>query len=149
MRSSGEVFLSGSDTSANEQIAQIADSLRDMGAFLVRSGDCKASFASCTLHLGRNGFVFLGKGELEIKSEGKNKVLVFAVDVPLVDNCFFGLIYSAILAAMVLSTGVGFLLSAITLLLLLLLYILWAQKQAALWIQSAVLRVDTNAPEAI
>ncbi|MDT9000533.1 hypothetical protein RQP53_14765 [Paucibacter sp. APW11] len=148
MRCSGEIVLGVSDASVKEQIAQIAGTLRDRGAVLVRSGDCNASFSSCTLHLGRNSFVFLGKGQLAIKSEGRRKVLEFTVEVPLVDNCFFGLIFSSILAAVVLSTGVGLLLSAIALLLSLLLYLLWAQKQAGLWIESAAAGADANAQNA-
>jgi hypothetical protein len=149
MHSSGEVVLGFSDAAANEQVAQIADTLRDRGAVLVRSGDCKTTFASCTLHLGPSSFIFLGRGEFEIKSEGKNKILVFAVEIPLIDNCFFGVIFSSVLAAMVLSTGVGFLLSLVALLLSLLLYILWVQKQAALWMRSAAFGIRADASEAI
>lgn len=149
MHSSGEVVLGVSDAAANEQITQIADTLRDSGAVLVRSGDCKAAFASCTLHLGPSSFIFLGRGEFEIKSEGKNKILAFSVEIPLIDNCFFGVIFSSVLAAMVLSTGVGFSLSLVALLLSLLLYILWVQKQAALWMRSAALGINANASEVI
>lgn len=149
MRCSGEVVLNAPAVSASDHIARIAGTLRERGAVLVRSADCKASFASCTLHLGRNSFVILGRGELAIKSEGQSKVLAFSVEVPLIDNGFFGLIFSAVLAALVLSTGVGFVLSTFAFLLSLYGYLRWARRQAGWWIQSVALESDANAPKAI
>lgn len=133
MRCQTEVALPPTGQSLDQRLNAIAAALRQSDAVLVRREGDEVSFASCALQLGPNSAVMLGHGRLVITDDGVSARASVAVDLPLADNAFFGGLFSAVLGALVLSTGAGWWLSAGALVASLTAYFAWARRVALDW----------------
>lgn len=144
MQCVGERTLSLTGAAIEDRLAKVASELKKRDAVLVKQNDSEVSFVSCSIHLGPNSFVFLGNGRLSVKSSGDANSICFSVEVPMVDNAFFGLIFSAVLAVLVLSTGVAWVFSICAFTVAIAIYMRWARNVAREWMESVLEASDAK-----
>lgn len=136
MQCRAEVALPRTGQSLDERLNAIAAALQHSDAVLVRRQGAEVSFVSCALQLGPNSAVMLGPGQLVLKDEGASPGATLVVDLPLVDNALFGGLFSLVLAALVLSSGTGWLVAAGAFLAGLAAYVAWIRGVALDWMAS-------------
>jgi len=144
MQCVGELTLAVSGAAIEDRLAKVASELKRRDAVLVKLNDSEVSFVSCSIHLGPNSFVFLGNGRLSVKSSGGANSICFSVDIPMVDNAFFGLLFGTVLAALVLSAGVGWVFSICALMVAIAIYMRWARHVAREWMESVLEESDAK-----
>jgi len=144
MQCVGERLTDLTGTAIDDGLAKVASEFKKRDAVLVRQKDSEVSFVSCSVHLGPNSFVFLGHGRFSVKSSGDGNSICFSVEVPTVDNAFFGLIFSTVLAVLVLSTGVGWFFSTCAFAVAMAIYMRWTKKVAREWMESILEASDAK-----
>lgn len=144
MQCIGERSTALTGAAIDDRLTKVASELKKRDAVLVRQKDSEVSFVSCSIHLGPNSFVFLGHGRLSVKSSGDGNSICFSVEVPVVDNAFFGLLFSTVPAVLVLSTGVGWFLSICAFSITIAIYMRWAKNVAYEWMESVLESSDAK-----